>query len=220
MRIMLVVTAVTVTALAAGCGGPVTSFSAEQVTRLPGQPEQIVRVFVAPQKLRMEMEVPMGAMVNIVREDLGIMWMLVPERQAYREMPMDEAQLNAMMREVNQEQITEELGTETVNGFPCRKVRITTNVEVMGMRHEGTAVVWTTPALPMPIRSETEDGAVSELREIKPGAQPEELFEIPEGYEKTEMGMFDLFAGGESQERQAEPSLSELSQKVKGLLKK
>ncbi len=220
-RILLVAAAVAVVALAAGCGGPVTSYSAEHVTRSPGQPEQIGRIFVVPQKMRMEVETPMGAMVNIVREDLSVMWMLVPERKAYREMPMDEAQMGAMMREVNQEQITEELGTETINGFPCRKVRITSSVEVMGRRHEGSAVVWTTSALAMPIRSETEDGTVSELREIKPGGQPDELFEIPEGYEKTEMGMFDLFAGGdEGADSQAAPSLSDLSQKVKGLLKK
>ena len=189
-RIMPIL-AVAVVTLAAGCGGPIgpiTSFSADHVTVSPGQPELIGRVFVAPQKVRVG-RVPM---VYILREDLGVMWMMVPERKVYHEMPRDEAPLDAMMREVSQEQIiAEELVTETVNGFLCRKLRIKTSVEILGTRHEGTAVVWTTPALAIPIRSKTEDGTVSELRELRPGTQPEELFEIPQGYEKTsKLGLF------------------------------
>ena len=184
--------------MASACGGSIDSFSATQVTTAQNQTENAAQLFFAPQKVRMEMASPANPsekMITIAREDLGVAWIFVPSRSAYVEMPIDEAGMTQAMRELEDDQIIDDLGRETVAGFDCRKLRITTSMKIMGRTMEQTSVVWKSDRLPMALRSESENGTVSELRDIKPGSQPGELFEIPDGYEKSEGGLFQLMAG-------------------------
>jgi len=207
-------------------GGTIESFSADHVTTAPNQPEQVARVFFAPQKMRMEMASPANPsekMITIAREDLGVAWILMPSRSAYVEMPIDEAGMAQAMLELEDDQIVDDLGRETVSGFECRKLRITTSTAIMGRRMEQTAVMWKSDRLPMALRSESENGGVSELRDIQPGRQPEELFEVPDGYEMSEGGLFQLMAGaragGGDGGDSARPSLRSLGEKARKALR-
>ena len=89
-----------------------------------------------------------------------------------------------------------DLGTETVNGFKCRKKSVEMVVEVMGFKTKSRSVVWISKKLDMPVRTRTEDGYVTELRNIKKGRQSKKLFEIPSGYKKVG-NMMETFAGSD-----------------------
>ncbi len=180
---------------AVSCGEgnkPITAFSAEQWTQKRGQPPQTAHIYIAPQKIRIERPTDgAGTAVTVAREDLGVLWTMVPGRRAYRETTLDPARCGPMMP-VEQERIIEELGTETVNGFACRKVRVRAAGDLTASASAGSSLVWISQRLPRPLRCEAGDGTVTELRHIVPGAQSDSLFEVPDGYEKTGMMIFTL----------------------------
>jgi len=47
------------------------------------------------------------------------------------------------------------------------------------------SIVWISERLDFPIRTQNEDGSTTEFINIQQGAQPESLFEIPDGYQKA-----------------------------------
>jgi hypothetical protein len=205
-----------------GCGGKVEEFSATQSSVRRGQ-KHTTRLFVAPQRMRLEMPHPSGrgSFVTIVREDRKVAWILMPEQRAYREMTLDQADLGAWVQKIKDDQVIEELGQETVAGYACRKVRVRTKATVMGMTIESTSTVWLSPRLPFPLRSEGDKGNVMTLEDIVPGKQPADLFEVPADFQKVEglfPGMFD--DSGREQEKDRDRSRPSLADKLKGLAKR
>jgi hypothetical protein len=76
----------------------------------------------------------------------------------------------------------ENLGRETVLGYPCTKMRI-----AMGNLPSGqplVATAWVADSLELPLRLETM-GITQENRNLQVGPQPASLFEIPAGFTKT-----------------------------------
>ncbi len=175
----------------AGCGGggeKVDSYSAEQVHLEPdGKARGVFKVYGTPDKIRMEMYAPWGggSMVNIIRKDKDVTWTLIPEKKVYMESTINEADMQRFMVSMDDAVGKEEdLGTEIVNGYKCNKKRIETTVKVMGFERTTSAVVWKSDEFPFPIRTQDDGGGISEMRNIKKGPQPDELFEIPSGYSK------------------------------------
>lgn len=74
------------------------------------------------------------------------------------------------------------MGSETVLGYPCTKLRVTGGTLPNGQVLTG--IVWMTENLDLPVRLET-NGMVLEIRNLKVGPQPAYLFEIPAGYTRT-----------------------------------
>jgi hypothetical protein len=204
-----------------GCGGKVAAYSATQVTTRGGHTQQTSKVFVAGQKMRMEMPHPSGhgSLVSIVRQDRGVAWMLFPEQRMYREVAIDEADLTGLSRQIKDDQVIEELGSETVAGYSCRKVKVRTKVTVMGRTIESTSTVWMTPKLGLPLRSEHSSGTVSELRDITEGRQPADLFEVPAGFSKTE-SMFPGLLDQGREDRQGDRHDTSLADKIRKLAKR
>lgn len=221
VRIVLCGLAGGLTLAALGCGGKVAEYSATHVTTRGGHTQQTGKYFVAGQKMRMEMPHPSGrgTLVSIVRQDRGVAWMLFPEQRMYREVAIDEADLTGFARQIKDDQVIEELGTETVAGYSCRKVKIRTKVTVMGRSMESTSTVWMTPKLGLPLRSEHSSGTVSELRDITEGRQPADLFEIPAGFSKTESVFPGLLDGGH-EDRKGERHDTSLAEKIRKLAKR
>ena len=73
-----------------------------------------------------------------------------------------------------------DLGPDTRNGRPCEKWQLT-------QKNGHTTTMWVDQKLHFPIRSENSDGSVFEFSNIKEGAQPASLFDIPAGYKKFDM---------------------------------
>jgi len=181
---------------ASACNGneKIEEYSAEQVFKDAGGRERVHNIFVSHDKIRMEMRSPMGkgSMVMIHRKDKGVTWTLFPEQKFYIESSLDKEKFQKFFGEFPMDTEKEDLGTETVNGFKCRKMRVETTTSIMGREIKSTSTVWTSDRLDFPVRSQGKDGGVMELRDIKPGSQPSDLFEIPAGYTKRDMPFFGM----------------------------
>ena len=174
-------------------------FSADQVTLAPnGKIENKGKIYVTPEKVRMEMRSPQGKgnMIMIMRMDRKLQWMLNPVDKKYFERPLNEDEWKNMGKGAIKSKTEKDLGTETVNGFKCRKKSVEMVVEVMGFKSKSRSIVWISKKLDMPVRTRMEDGSVTELRNIKKGRQSKKLFEIPGGYKKVG-NMMEMFAGSD-----------------------
>ena len=183
-------------------GGKIEEFSAEQVHIGPdGKVTGAYKVHGAPQKMRMEMPVPWGKghMVTNVRQDKQVYWTLFPDQKLYIENAIDEAEIQSLEGAFKENMKEEDLGTETVSGYKCRKKRVETTQKMMGKKTTIRVITWTSEKFSFPLRTQTEDGAITELRSIKKGRQPEKLFEPPSDYEKAD-GMLDVMQKTRPQE--------------------
>jgi hypothetical protein len=146
----------------------------------------------SPGKHRTVMQVSGQSMTAIIREDLDVMWSLVPPQgpmRVYMEFPMDssEARSNDAMvaSEVTESRL---LGAETVGGQRTNKYEVTVR-EPEGATYSGN--VWVTSEM-IPVRMELSDPRgerfVLEQSQIEIGPQPDALFEIPAGYTKLDLG--------------------------------
>jgi hypothetical protein len=76
------------------------------------------------------------------------------------------------------------LGSDTVGGRQAEKWELT----MTGPDGKSTSSYqWYDPEIEMNIREESESGYFRELRNIKPGKQPDSLFKIPAGYDEVSM---------------------------------
>lgn len=200
------------------------AYRAEQVTSdAEGKVIAKARVWAEPQMFRME-GMPFGddfEPVVIVRKDRGLQMILNPKARLYMERPYSEDQQDVPTGlEVAIEKVSEkDLGTEEIQGFPCRKKRITTRVKVMGHAQTSTTTVWTAEGFLLPLKTLSEDGLTGELRDIRLGRQDKALFEVPPGYRRVE----DILALGglpSLPKKTADEENPELPEEILQLLKK
>ncbi|HHT48226.1 MAG TPA: DUF4412 domain-containing protein [Firmicutes bacterium] len=132
------------------------------------------------EKIRQEFGDGDEVSVTILRLDKKLSWTLLPEQQ-YMEVdfPFDPNQPNLEM-----EYEVATLGSETVNGYPCQIIQYTYK-----NRKYGILVQWFSEELGFAVKTQTKDakGKVTstvEYRNIVEGKQPDELFELPNGYTK------------------------------------
>lgn len=77
-----------------------------------------------------------GSMIVIVRKDLKVHWMLNPAKKAYFERPLNEEEMQGSFNKTFNKGEEEDLGTETVSGYKCRKKRVNTATKFMGIRRQ------------------------------------------------------------------------------------
>lgn len=154
-------------------------FSADTVMNAGGQVMQ-GRIYVSGQKSRMETAVS----VVIVRPDLNLIWMVMPEQKMYMEQPLDPERVPLTSREMPGETSRVIMGMESVDGVQAEKAQITYN-------HNGQSnsmYQWNAPGIPIPVKMSALDGSWStEYRNIQVGAQPAVIFEPPQTYQKMQM---------------------------------
>lgn len=135
------------------------------------------KIFVSKDKTRVE--VPES--VTITRMDKKVMWMLMPSEKMYMEQPFDPRNVTATSEGVSGEIERKLIGQETVNGKIASKYKVTYEVE--GVRD--AVFQWIDTASSIPVKTEAADGSwTMEYKNLKIGAQPDSLFEIPAGYQK------------------------------------
>jgi hypothetical protein len=204
MRLIFVIHFIILFGFAVHCfGGKVEEFSAEQVLLDPsGNIQQAGKLYVSTDKIRVEQPQAEsgGSMVIIFRKDLQVVRILMPEAKMYIENPLNEGDLQKAMQQIPENVKEVDLGAETVNGFECRKKQIEGTVETFGgQKQTFRSIVWVSERMGLPIRTQGEDGHITELRNIKTGHQPGDLFELPSGYTKA-ANILDAMGGlsGES----------------------
>ncbi|MGI9264565.1 MAG: DUF4412 domain-containing protein [Gammaproteobacteria bacterium] len=146
-------------------------------------------VYWTPDKVRTETELPGMSMTNIVREDLGVMWISNPMMGGCLEQAIEGAEELAQMggSMISPENVDyEEIGSEEIDGYQTTKYKVTDTEG--STTHE--AVFWVTEDNIL-VRMEIEpDEAVSDgsftmrLSSLEVGPQPDELFESPGNCQK------------------------------------
>ena len=121
----------------------------------------------------------------IVFQDENRQIMINNEKKLYFEGPLSENELN-MKRQLKESHANGKvLGTEKVSGFECTKKEVKSIFEFMGYKKTSKQIIWVTDKLEMPVRTQSDDGGIIELRNIKKGKPKASTFEVPAGYEKV-----------------------------------
>lgn len=146
-------------------------------------------VAITPTKERRELSQGGANMIMITRHDKQVIWNLMPEENMYMEMAMkpsaDKTDLSAYQIEQTP------MGQETVNGRSLNKSKIVMT-HSSGSKMGG--FMWTTQEGilakidALAIEKGSKDRFKMEQTNIKVEKQPADLFEIPKGFEKMDMG--------------------------------
>jgi hypothetical protein len=181
---------------AAAYAQKVADFTADQVTLdAAGKPLRQSKVYFSAGKMRMDDVMPQSGvnLIMIYRSDLKKNFMLNTDKKIYTEREMDENELSGAITSMAavKNRKEKQLGEETVNGYPCVKKEIEAEIEVMGIKNISRSVVWQSPKFDLPLRTRTDSGQVTELRNIQEQKPAAALFEVPSGYNQV-AGMMEL----------------------------
>lgn len=169
-------------------GGKITKFTADQIMiDSKGKIQHLGKLYVMPDKMRMDGISPKGegSIVMIFRRDKNIGWTLNPEKKLYMEKPFNEKEMEQATNKIIDSRNEKILGTENVNGFKCTKKEVETTVDFMGFKRTTKTMVWISERLAIPIRRQSQDGSMTELRNIMEGSPAGKYFEIPKDYQKV-----------------------------------
>ena len=151
------------------------------------------RIYVAPGKERREMKMEGMTMINIRREDLGKMWMLMPGEQMYMEMKLGEKDPKQMASDNPDDYAVEmtEVGPELFDGVETIKQKVI----MTGQDGSKMGGFWWITAdgitIKMDMLALVEGGKMrlkQVLSNIVLGPPDPSLFEIPPGYMNMSMG--------------------------------
>jgi len=174
--------------------GKITKYTADQVMiDSKGKVQHGGKIYVTPEKIRMDGISPggQGNIVMIFRKDKNIGWTLNPDKKLFMERPLNEKEMEQATKKMIDSRNEKVLGTEKINGFSCTKKEVETTVELMGYKRTVKTIVWVSKRLDMPIRTKSQDGSITELRNIKEGTPANKYFEVPKEYKKVS-NMFEL----------------------------
>jgi len=160
-------------------GGPGEEFSADQILTRP-QGEEKGRIYCSNDRWRVDVSHQGKPMIQVFRLDKRVVWMIIPEDKVYMEMPLYLDQV-PWAEKVPGEVERKSLGEEAVHGHPAKKYQ----VKVWNGETAGEFYLWVSVKLKVPVKTATLDGRFgSELRNIKVGPQPTDLFEVPSDYKR------------------------------------
>ena len=151
-------------------------FSADVFNTYQGQATQ-AKIFVQMEKIRME--TPGIEEYTILRTDKRVIWIVIPEEKTYIEIQSSQPQGAGV--KMKGEVSRQFLSSETVNGYATNKYEVHyLDKDTLHKAHQ-----WIASDLNYPIKISALDGSWStEYRNIRIGLQPDNLFEIPQGFDK------------------------------------
>ncbi len=176
----------------------VQEFTADNVILgADGQIKSVNKVYFSRDKMRSDIDMEGRKMVIIYRRDKKQLWAFNPGKKIYVQQPLDEKEWK--QKTTGMSENAKILGKETVNGYRCTKKEVTNKLNIMGREITTHRTVWISDKFDMPIRTSSQNGMVTELRNIKVGSPPASVFEIPQGYKKigNNVGMLMIAMHGE-----------------------
>ncbi len=190
-------------------GGKITEFSADQISMdADGSILSQGVTFVTPDKIRVESKPAVGnTFIMIFRKDKNVQWMLDPAQKTYFQNSFDDKEWQKIMQSSvpSSEKV---LGTETVSGFKCTKKEVVYTASFMGITMDTKSIIWISDKIEAPLRTQMEDGSVTELRNIKKGSIAAKNFELPRDYKQVEG--FGAMGLGMGMGTQSQPSGGEM----------
>ena len=158
-------------------------FSADQITKHNG--EVITsKIHMKDKKFRIELKEQPG--YTIMRQDKNVVWIVMPEEKSYMEMSFDPTQKPRVDEKFTGEISRKLIGSENINGHTSNKYEVTYKEKNKVVK----VYQWIAKDINFPIKTAAVDGSwSSEFKNIKIGKQPDNLFEVPSGYQKMSMPM-------------------------------
>jgi hypothetical protein len=178
-------------------GGIIDSFSADMVMISDdGMILSTSKIYVVPGKYRMDgMPGPeMFAMPKTNITALGFRnenreYIYNHDKKLVYEIKTDDMDLSQFLRPWDETDIVEVLGEEKLSGYLCKKMKVSKTINVgsasdrMDIKIDMT--IWQSPQFEMPLRSQSEEGFITEFRNINTSKPSPDLFKRPEGYRNT-----------------------------------
>ena len=196
----VVISAASVCLVAPAFAGPGINaeYSADQIIETADGATKIT-IYSTPTMERQEFVDGGQKMINITRFDKKVIWNVMPEEKVYIEMATGSPQDNKGKPDLADFKIEQTpMGQETVNGMVLNKGKmIMTGKD--GSKMGG--FMWTTKEGivtkldAISVEKGKKDRFKLELTNLKIGKQSAELFEIPKGYEKMDMGAMGAMEG-------------------------
>jgi hypothetical protein len=154
-------------------------FSADMVTTSGGQTLS-GKMYVSGEKSRTEM----ADSVIITRLDQNVTRVILTAQKMYMEQPIDRSKFPVASEKFEGEAERVSMGKEEVDGQPAERFKVT-------YTQNGTTLVayqWVLDSNGFPVKMQAEDRSWSvEYKNVSLGAQPDDLFEVPIGYQKMDM---------------------------------
>ena len=142
------------------------------------------RLYVAGSRIRMEMTVQDQEMITLIDRDKEKVYLLRPGARVYLERPYGVALATALMTAEGLARIgrVERLGSEELDGYSCRKLKVVYHNE-----QNGEALIWRAEELDFPLKIVTESARgriTTRYTNVTLEESEAALFELPEGYKK------------------------------------
>lgn len=161
-------------------------FSAGIVSAGAGGKGDPIKIYFSKGKIRIGS--PSQDVSIIIREDKGVFLMLMPKEKVFMEQPLTPKNIASLMRgikipigKIPDEIERKHLGAETVDGRKTEKYKIT----VAANNKVETIFQWIDADSDFPIRTFYEiSGQTVDFINLLISKQPDNLFDIPEGYQK------------------------------------
>jgi len=153
-------------------------FSADMIGPEISSNQVIGKIYVGKDKVKIVQD---GAQSMIIRLDKKVAWVLMPDVQAYIELPLKDENLVSYSSHSPTESESVLIGTEQVDGRSADKFRVVFNAEGKKM----VIFKWIDKELNFPVKITAEDGSWGmKYANIQLAMQPERLFEVPVNFEK------------------------------------
>jgi len=139
------------------------------------------RIYVKGDKLRHEFVDERGHTVTIVRQDKKVIWVVLPPKKVYVEMPLKQ-ELPGQFLQVPRHYIKKRrVCVETVSGYPVERIQLL----VPGSLGPVVKTYWVSRKLGLPLKMECRERKFSvEYKDIREGPVADRLFEVPPGFRK------------------------------------
>lgn len=203
-------------------GGKVESFSADFVAiDKNGKVVSTTKIYVTPDASRMDgmpgqmpnqgagKKQPDITSITLHKEQMGYLYNH-DDKLVFETTEEDSKEMIGIMKGMNDVSSEKVLGKEKVSGYKCVKKEVVSTFKFMGMTQKHKSIVWQSDRFEMPLRTQDEEGEITELRNIKTGKQSKKLFKPLKGYKKVNnimavMGMDFSSMMREDDEPQSQP---------------
>ena len=164
------------------------SFSADFVQlNANGSIKHKAKVYVTPQKMRMEMNSKRikGKIITIIRRDLNLQWSINTTNKTYLQIPLQEEEINRRIKKYKGTRSTKSYRAKNISGYKITKPKVRNSVLTQNNKRKTfSKTVWFSSRLGVPVAEQDSSGARTELRNIREGSFPKRFFELPQGYRR------------------------------------
>lgn len=173
-------------------------FTADMIVTLSsGQVMLEGKIFVTPEATRMDWKQGSSNLSSIRIEKENREYLYNHDKKVYYEIDLNEdEEVSNFLKSINDYEEIEVLGKESVNGLNCTKKKVRSCFEAMGMNITNELIIWQADGFDIPIRSQGEEGTVTELKNISKKTPVAKLFKPIEGYKRVNSMMEVMGFGG------------------------